>query len=69
MDRALDSGIDVTHADSHMGTVFHLKFMEIYLQIALDYRVPTFIPRSDPKILEERGLVEHLLREQLRTAA
>ncbi len=45
VDAALEAGIDVTHIDSHMGTVFDPKFAEIYFQLARDYKLPAFVPR------------------------
>ena len=36
IDRALDAGIDVTHLDSHMGTVMDAKFVEVYAELARD---------------------------------
>lgn len=47
MERALAEGILPTHADTHMGTVAHPKFMQSYIQLALKYRVPPMIPRLD----------------------
>ncbi|MGI9604462.1 MAG: polysaccharide deacetylase family protein [Acidimicrobiales bacterium] len=44
--RALDAGIDVTHIDSHMGTLFHAKFFDVYLALAREFRVPAFLPTS-----------------------
>lgn len=46
IDTALKAGIDVTHLDSHMGTVFHPKFFDIYLSLAREYRLPLFLPRA-----------------------
>ena len=43
--RALEAGIDVTHIDSHMGTVFDLKFVDIYFRLAHEFKLPAFIPR------------------------
>lgn len=41
IDQALDWGVDVTHIDSHMGTMYRdPRFLEIYLQLAVDYRLP-----------------------------
>jgi predicted glycoside hydrolase/deacetylase ChbG (UPF0249 family) len=39
--------IDVTHIDTHMGTVFDPKFLESYVQTALKYRVPPMLVRKD----------------------
>ena len=54
IDVALAAGIDVTHLDAHMGTVMCPEFVEIYLKLGLDYKLPillvkdynTFNPRS-----------------------
>jgi len=47
MQRALAAGIVPTHADTHMGTVAHAKFMQGYIQLALKYRVPPMMLRLD----------------------
>jgi predicted glycoside hydrolase/deacetylase ChbG (UPF0249 family) len=54
--RALDLGIDVSHIDTHMGTVLHLKFLQSYLGLALKYRIPGMVFRWDEATLRERGL-------------
>ena len=56
IDRALDAGIDVTHLDTHMGTAFLPGIFSTYVQLAIEYRLPIFLPRPDPKLIEERGL-------------
>jgi hypothetical protein len=56
VDRALDAGIDVTHLDAHMGTVFDPKFLGVYAGLARDYRLPVFIPRVRRADLEAQGL-------------
>ncbi len=43
--RALESGVDVTHIDAHMGTVFDLKFVDVYFRLAHEFKLPAFIPR------------------------
>jgi hypothetical protein len=62
IDRALDAGIDVTHIDSHMGTVFDPKFVELYVRLARDYLLPAFIPRADRALAESRGYEGNLGR-------
>jgi hypothetical protein len=47
VDRALQAGIDATHVDAHMGTVFRPRFVRSYLQVALDNRVPAFFLSRD----------------------
>jgi len=60
LDRALASGIDVTHVDAHMGTAFDLKFVDLYLHIARDYRLPAFMPRLRTRDLPAHGLPDRL---------
>jgi predicted glycoside hydrolase/deacetylase ChbG (UPF0249 family) len=41
IERALAAGIDVTHLDSHMGTVqLHPGYHELYVRLAAEYRLP-----------------------------
>ena len=47
MQRALAAGIVPTHADTHMGTVVHGKFMHSYISLALKYKVPPMMLRLD----------------------
>ena len=53
---ALDSGIDVTHIDTHMGTVMDPKFLPSYLKIAREFKVAPFLPRVSREDLEAVGL-------------
>lgn len=48
--RTLDAGIDVTHLDSHMLTLFHPRLLPIYVQVALEFQVPAFLLR-DPGLM------------------
>jgi predicted glycoside hydrolase/deacetylase ChbG (UPF0249 family) len=45
--RAKSAGIVPTHADTHMGTVAHAKFMQGYLQTALEFQLPPMMLRLD----------------------
>jgi len=53
--RAFEAGIDMTHIDSHMGTVFYPGFVESYVEIALHYRVPPFLVRTSETALRMLG--------------
>ena len=53
IDRALEAGIDVTHIDTHMGSVVHPKFLRIYLRLADEYGVPAFLPNITRQWLEQ----------------
>ena len=62
IDGALMAGIDVTHLDGHMGTVFDPKFLDVYARLALDYRLPAFLPRVDRAVLEGLGMADRYER-------
>ncbi|MHB8630218.1 MAG: polysaccharide deacetylase family protein [Aggregatilineales bacterium] len=47
LNRALNAGIDVTHIDTHMGTVAHPKYSAGYIELAVQHRLPLFVPRAD----------------------
>ncbi len=55
IERALEAGIDVSHLDSHMGTVFEPQFVAVYLKLARDFELPAFIPRIGRAALEWVG--------------
>jgi len=46
IDTALAAGIDVTHLDSHMGTVWMPEFLEIFVRLGREYRVPIGLTRD-----------------------
>lgn len=56
LDRALAAGIDVTHIDTHMGTVAHPKFMMGYLHLAAERRLPAMMLRLDEAGWQSMGL-------------
>ena len=56
VERALKAGIDVTHVDTHMGTVMHQKFIPAYLQVAAQHRLPPMLPRWSQALQHEMGL-------------
>jgi predicted glycoside hydrolase/deacetylase ChbG (UPF0249 family) len=57
VEKALAAGIDVTHIDSHMGTIMHPKYVQSYLQAGTSRLVPNMLPRASATgfwmILEE----------------
>jgi predicted glycoside hydrolase/deacetylase ChbG (UPF0249 family) len=56
LDHALASGIDVTHIDAHMGTALLPDFIDVYIDLACEYRLPAFIPRITEAQLAALGL-------------
>jgi predicted glycoside hydrolase/deacetylase ChbG (UPF0249 family) len=45
IEKALKGGIDVTHVDSHMGTIMNPKYIQSYIQAASSRLLPNFLPR------------------------
>jgi predicted glycoside hydrolase/deacetylase ChbG (UPF0249 family) len=69
VERALAEGIDATHVDTHMGTVFHPQFLGSYVGTALKYGLPPFLLRKSRTELQEMGVDAEsaaLFEEQLR---
>lgn len=55
---ALTNGIDVTHIDTHMGTVIYPKFILSYLMLAQEYNIPAFLPRLSREEINAKGYGE-----------
>ncbi len=45
IERALAAGIDVTHVDSHMGTIMNPRFIQSYVQAAATRLLPNMLSR------------------------
>jgi len=43
--KAIAAGIVPTHIDTHMGSVAHPKFIQIYIQLAIQFGLPLMLPR------------------------
>ncbi|MDO8358538.1 MAG: polysaccharide deacetylase family protein [Devosia sp.] len=50
IDTALAAGIDATHLDAHMGTAWQPEFLDIYLKLGADYRLPILLSRDVAKM-------------------
>ena len=55
IEHALAMGIDVTHIDTHMGTVIHPKFLPAYVDLAIEFRLPLFLVRPSERRVEALG--------------
>ena len=64
--KGLDAGIDVTHIDSHMGTVFYPGFIQAYLDVALAHQIPPFMVRNVERALRRSNRVEGKAEELVR---
>jgi predicted glycoside hydrolase/deacetylase ChbG (UPF0249 family) len=56
VERALKAGIDVTHVDTHMGTVMHPKFVQAYLQAGMSRLIPNMLPRASAQGFAMMGI-------------
>ncbi|GHD68578.1 polysaccharide deacetylase family protein [Jeongeupia chitinilytica] len=45
IERAIAAGVELTHLDSHMLTMFSPALLPVYLDLAHQYRLPPLIPR------------------------
>jgi predicted glycoside hydrolase/deacetylase ChbG (UPF0249 family) len=74
IERALSSGIDATHVDTHMGSVGSIEFIPSYLQSSRKFGLPPMIMRLDKESWTQMGFdvdtaelavqMVHLLEEQ-----
>jgi predicted glycoside hydrolase/deacetylase ChbG (UPF0249 family) len=58
VEKALAAGIDVTHVDSHMGTIMHPKFIQSYIQAASSRVLPSMLPRLTAEGMAMMGMSE-----------
>lgn len=56
IERALENGIDVTHIDTHMLTLFHPRLLPSYVRMGIQYGLPVFLLRNMAANLEEAGI-------------
>jgi predicted glycoside hydrolase/deacetylase ChbG (UPF0249 family) len=49
IEKALAAGIDVTHVDSHMGTIMNPLFIQSYIKAGASRLLPNMLPRLDAK--------------------
>lgn len=58
IETALAAGLDLTHMDGHMLTVFHPKFLPAYFKLARTYGLPAFMLRGEREVWRREGLSE-----------
>lgn len=56
IEKALKAGIDVTHVDSHMGTIMNPKYIQSYVQAASKRLLPNFLPRLNAAGIDLMGV-------------
>jgi predicted glycoside hydrolase/deacetylase ChbG (UPF0249 family) len=58
IETALAAGLDLTHMDSHMLTIFHPRFLPIYFDLAQTYQLPAFMLPGEHDFWRREGLSE-----------
>ena len=58
IEKALAAGMDITHVDSHMGTIMNPKFIQSYVQAASSRLLPSMLPRLTARGIEMMGVGE-----------
>ncbi len=61
VNRALAAGIDVTHIDTHMGTILHPNFVQPYLQAGMSRLIPNMLPRVTARGFHMIGIDDSVL--------
>lgn len=61
VERALAASIDVTHIDTHMGTVMHPNFVQHYLMAGASRLIPNMLPRASARGFSMMGIGEEAL--------
>lgn len=56
IEKALKAGIDVTHVDSHMGTIMNPMFVESYIKAGASRLLPNMLPRLDAAGMNMMGM-------------
>ncbi len=59
--QALAAGLDLTHIDSHMGTILHPNFVQAYLQAGASRLIPNMLPRATAQGFHMLGMDEQTL--------
>jgi chitin disaccharide deacetylase len=55
IEKALATGMDVTHVDSHMGTIMNPLFIQSYIDAAAKRLLPNLLPRVDSQGISLMG--------------
>ena len=56
VERARKAGINISHLDTHMNTVAHPKYINSYIQLAVQQKLPFLFPRMDQDGFQKLGL-------------
>jgi predicted glycoside hydrolase/deacetylase ChbG (UPF0249 family) len=60
VERACKAGLNISHLDTHMNTVAHPKFINSYIQLAVQQKLPFLFPRMDQGGFQKLGLDQEI---------
>jgi hypothetical protein len=60
VNRCLNSGMSITHLDTHMNSVAHPKFIAEYIWLAVSHKLPFLFPRLDETGFVKLGLTQEI---------
>jgi predicted glycoside hydrolase/deacetylase ChbG (UPF0249 family) len=63
VERAWHDGIDVTHVDTHMLTLFHPRLLPVYVRVAFACRLPLFLLRHAGDLFDSANVPAQLVQE------
>jgi predicted glycoside hydrolase/deacetylase ChbG (UPF0249 family) len=70
IEKAKQFGVDFTHLDSHMGTLFgNPDYLKIYIQLGREYKVPVMLPKAVTASLGSFLIDKDVLVDDIKTAA
>jgi predicted glycoside hydrolase/deacetylase ChbG (UPF0249 family) len=61
VETAYAAGIDVTHLDSHMGTVWQPEFLEVFVKLGREYRLPIGLTRDMARMGADQAALQAAL--------
>ena len=56
LSRAFEAGINVTHLDTHMGTLMYPKLLDFYIKLGQYHSIPVMVPKDAESSLRFLGL-------------
>jgi len=66
VERALGFGFRPTHFDSHMGTLFEPKFIQRYIKVGIDYKIPVMFPGGHATLAMQQYKMDAASRMMIR---
>lgn len=63
IETAYAAGIDVTHLDSHMGTVWMPELLELFVKLGREYRLPIGLTRDMARMGADQGQIDRAFAE------